>query len=1071
MNENPNPHRRGRLVAAILVIAVIAAIVLLRGRFFQGSVTTVTPISGPPRTVIAETLSHGQKVTIPANAAGIITCPSTEPPLGSSWRNTLRFRSSSNPGWLRIYEYSPGFSNEQNRTLASSTRWTGPRFGVNFVSSAGGGGGGSLETLAAGKMYYVASSTDFDFSCSSPRPIAWWKMEEGQGLTAVDSVSNHNATIAGASWIAPGATTDSVAALSFDGIDDFLTAANSETLNFDVQNRFSFSFLGNGDKTVLRNFSVSAMPLRGYLLQVVDGYVQLILSEGTNAGMIATSSLPMAEGRYSHVIVSYDGTKANPTDRITMYIDGVHDDGLLTQAFGNLTTFSIPDPTFYIGKGFAFLSDAPFSGNLDDVRIFDTIVDPSDFKYIFPTGSSSSALVLPPPPVTVSQSGPTSAMVGDTVTYTYSLRNNGPQPLTGVTLRNPLPTASSITVNTGGTDASCTVQDRYLVCSPSSPLAGGAQLTLTVSFVLGASTPCPTILSNTGFASATGYRSIPIQTVYTGIACQPIPSSSSSAPPSSSSSSSPPLSVVASGPTTVTAGQTALYSFRVTNVSSAIATNVTLRVPIPASAIMDTAQTMPGCRVQGTDVICGGDNSLVLPGNNNNFSIPIGFTIAQSAQCPVLLSVLGYVSANSISETFSNTVFTGLQCAAPVSSAAVSSSSSSLSSATYTFEPAYALCEPSEWMEAGTDALPRELAAGSAVSHNGKLFVLAGNRYNALTIVAGSGVYMSMNGDTWTFQGFLPHNMQNGIALSYANKLWYIGGATSYNNFAPNEIFPYFSNNISKAVFMSSDEGVTWQRVGDLPDFLAQSAGVVFNGKMWVIAGRNGSSGFSQGAGLKSRKVYSSTDGITWNTEADLPVPLDPQFGNEQYRGLSDHAAVVFNGKIYVVGGYFATPITTTTSRDVFVFDPVTGWTRYQGVLPSNFIDVQLAVFRNKIWSLGGGPSTAPICSNYLSDNGTDWYTAGNNLPYPTTQFSIVTHPFGGGMGLWAIGGQATNTPTTPYEKVLVLSDTGFLPSAPTLTCGNNVLDSGEECDDGNRFDGDGCFSNCSLMSPPFPLP
>jgi len=36
-------------------------------------------------------------------------------------------------------------------------------------------------------------------------------------------------------------------------------------------------------------------------------------------------------------------------------------------------------------------------------------------------------------------------------------------------------------------------------------------------------------------------------------------------------------------------------------------------------------------------------------------------------------------------------------------------------------------------------------------------------------------------------------------------------------------------------------------------------------------------------------------------------------------------------------------------------------------------------------------------------------------------------------------------------------------PEAPRLTCGNGILDSGEECDDGNSNNGDGCSSTCTV--------
>ncbi len=42
--------------------------------------------------------------------------------------------------------------------------------------------------------------------------------------------------------------------------------------------------------------------------------------------------------------------------------------------------------------------------------------------------------------------------------------------------------------------------------------------------------------------------------------------------------------------------------------------------------------------------------------------------------------------------------------------------------------------------------------------------------------------------------------------------------------------------------------------------------------------------------------------------------------------------------------------------------------------------------------------------------------------------------------------------------------------TASTAVCGNHIVEAGEECDDGNTVDGDGCFSNCTTMLPPTTL-
>ncbi|MBI3783441.1 MAG: DUF4215 domain-containing protein [Deltaproteobacteria bacterium] len=66
--------------------------------------------------------------------------------------------------------------------------------------------------------------------------------------------------------------------------------------------------------------------------------------------------------------------------------------------------------------------------------------------------------------------------------------------------------------------------------------------------------------------------------------------------------------------------------------------------------------------------------------------------------------------------------------------------------------------------------------------------------------------------------------------------------------------------------------------------------------------------------------------------------------------------------------------------------------------------------------------------------------------------------------------GTASNTPTpTGTPTISPTSTTTSTPtSSPTVTplpCGNGMLNTGEQCDDGNRVNGDGCDNNCTFTA------
>jgi len=52
------------------------------------------------------------------------------------------------------------------------------------------------------------------------------------------------------------------------------------------------------------------------------------------------------------------------------------------------------------------------------------------------------------------------------------------------------------------------------------------------------------------------------------------------------------------------------------------------------------------------------------------------------------------------------------------------------------------------------------------------------------------------------------------------------------------------------------------------------------------------------------------------------------------------------------------------------------------------------------------------------------------------------------------------------FVSMLAVGLVAGLSWAPTAICGNGVVDPGEECDDGNLLDGDGCSANCTVEPP-----
>ncbi|HEX7149892.1 MAG TPA: hypothetical protein VF618_00275 [Thermoanaerobaculia bacterium] len=184
---------------------------------------------------------------------------------------------------------------------------------------------------------------------------------------------------------------------------------------------------------------------------------------------------------------------------------------------------------------------------------FDT--DPSD------DSSSVTTDITPAADLIVTKTGPTTAFVGQNVTYTLAVTNNGPSNASFVALADPIPAGATFVsiTQTGGPMFTCnaTVQ-----CLRNGLLPGA---TATFELVLRANstfTNTATVSSAT-FEPANGDNTSSVTTTANPVAN---------------------LAVTKSGPTTAFAGSNVTYTLTVTNSGPSDASAVTLTDTIPAGA-------------------------------------------------------------------------------------------------------------------------------------------------------------------------------------------------------------------------------------------------------------------------------------------------------------------------------------------------------------------------------------------------------------------------------------------------------------------------------------------------------
>jgi hypothetical protein len=128
------------------------------------------------------------------------------------------------------------------------------------------------------------------------------------------------------------------------------------------------------------------------------------------------------------------------------------------------------------------------------------------------------------------------------------------------------------------------------------------------------------------------------------------------------------------------------------------------------------------------------------------------------------------------------------------------------------------------WQEETANAFFSPRCAVSAVSYNGRIFVIGG--YTGGLSPVSNQVLSSADGANWIQVNGANSTAplrEGGTSLVFDNRIWYLGGRD-------------YGLNQSNIVYYSID-GLNWAQAGTLPEMRSEAAGMVFNDKMWLIGG------------------------------------------------------------------------------------------------------------------------------------------------------------------------------------------------------------------------------------------
>jgi len=235
------------------------------------------------------------------------------------------------------------------------------------------------------------------------------------------------------------------------------------------------------------------------------------------------------------------------------------------------------------------------------------------------------------------------------------------------------------------------------------------------------------------------------------------------------------------------------------------------------------------------------------------------------------------------------------------------------------------------WIEATSAAAwePRNLP-GSIVYDN-KMWIMGGfsgtKFYN--------DVWSSGDGTNWTAATTnAPWANRSAMGtVTYDNKMWVLGGMGGTDGTAHyNDVWW----SVDGSNWTQATNAAPWAQRGMLQS-------IVFDNKMWVIGGGVYDTSQPMNVGPNYADVWYSTDGVEWTQATTNMAAGDRRF----------HSSVVYDGRMWIVGGFSSEP---TPSNKIDVWSSLDGvdWTMEMTPPWPKRHEVSLLVFSDSMYSLGG---------------------------------------------------------------------------------------------------------------------
>lgn len=204
--------------------------------------------------------------------------------------------------------------------------------------------------------------------------VAHWRFDEGEGDVVFDSTANaNNGLVVGPVWKAG----DWGYALSFDGVDDYISVPDNPSLNVRYQISIAAWIRYQPAKATTQALVTkrSRANKQGYALEVANGRLQLRLYDGATEYIATGDAVPADE--WVHVVVTWDGAT------VRFYMQGELSRQETKQFKGPIAVSTQP---LNIGRWVDYPTSLLWSGLIGELAIWNRALTATEVRQIYEQG-------------------------------------------------------------------------------------------------------------------------------------------------------------------------------------------------------------------------------------------------------------------------------------------------------------------------------------------------------------------------------------------------------------------------------------------------------------------------------------------------------------------------------------------------------------------------------------------------------------------------------------------------------------------------------------------------------------